>query len=252
MYHDVAASDERERTGFPGSLAARYKLTPGQFAAHLDAISATCAAIGLFTPEANPPAAAITFDDGGSSALAAARMLEERGWRGHFFVTTAKIGSAGFLDADGIRELASRGHVIGSHSHTHPTYMGRLPASELDREWCSSREILAEILGRPPEAASVPGGFLSRLVAERARKAGYGLLMTSEPTTRISLRHGIPLVGRFTIWATTDPGTAAAYVAGSGPARLRLWLEWNAKKAAKTVAPNLYEAARHGRAAKSR
>ena len=41
IYHDVVAADARETAGFPGPLAARYKHTPEQFEAHLDAIAAT-------------------------------------------------------------------------------------------------------------------------------------------------------------------------------------------------------------------
>ncbi len=251
MYHDIARPDERENLGFPGPLAARYKLDPDHFAAHLAAIAAT--APHVVTLDRDEPddtgrgRVLITFDDGGGSALAAARALEERGWRGQFFITTSLLGTSGFLSPGDVSELAQRGHVIGSHSHSHPTYMGRLGVRELASEWGTSRQILSEILGAPPRTASVPGGFLSRSVIATAAAAGYELLFTSEPTARV--QHGaITVRGRYTIWATTPASVAAAYARGDRLACSRLWLEWNAKKLAKRVSPSVYQQLRGVRA----
>ncbi len=241
IYHDVAPAEDREQTGFPGPAAARYKLDVESFDAHLGAIAATSASVGSVSSGAR---AALTFDDGGASALLAAEMLERRGWRGQFFVTTGRIGTPGFLRADGVRELAARGHEVGSHSHTHPTYMGTLTREELAREWVTSRDILTEILGEPPQTAAVPGGFLSPAVVEEAAVAGYRLLMTSQPSARPSRHEGMVVHGRFTIWAATPPARAAAYARGSKPARISLWLAWQAKTAPKRVSPRTYEAAR--------
>ncbi len=72
MYHDVAAARERESVGFPGPLAARYKLDPAHFERHLDTIAETGLAVGTLDGGGSPPAVAITFDDGGASAPLAA------------------------------------------------------------------------------------------------------------------------------------------------------------------------------------
>jgi peptidoglycan/xylan/chitin deacetylase (PgdA/CDA1 family) len=245
IYHDVVEPARADAVGFPGPLAARYKLDPAHFERHLDAIAAAGATVGLAEGSAT---CALTFDDGGSSALLAAEMLERRGWRGHFFVTSGRIGSDGFLTADGVRELAARGHGVGSHSHTHPTYMGKLERPAIAEEWRRSREVLAEVLGEPPASASVPGGFLSRPVVEEARAAGYELLMTSEPTARVTREGPMTVMGRYTIWATTGPAQAAGYARGARGARARLWAEWTAKRTAKTVAPAGYLALRRVRA----
>lgn len=241
IYHDLASAETREQTGFPGPAAARYKLDIEAFDAHLAAIAASGVSVGSVSSGAG---AALTFDDGGASALLAAEMLERRGWRGAFFVTTERIGTPGFLSADGVRELVARGHEVGSHSHTHPTYMGTLTREELAGEWVASREILAEVLGEPPPSAAVPGGFLSPTVLEEAAGAGYRLLMTSEPSARLSRRAGMLVQGRFTIWAATPPARAAAYARGSRTARIAMWLAWQAKTGPKRVSPRSYEAAR--------
>jgi peptidoglycan/xylan/chitin deacetylase (PgdA/CDA1 family) len=247
LYHDIATPERRDATGFPGPLAAPYKLTPEAFAAHLDELARAGAGIGLVEPGPGPQAA-LTFDDGGASALETAAALEQRGWRGHFFVTTGRVGTPGFLDAEGVRQLRARGHVVGSHSHTHPTYMGRLADDELLAEWTTSRELLSDILGDPPSMASVPGGFLSRGVIEQAAKAGYGLLMTSEPSARLRRHGNMAVLGRFGIWASTPPEQAGRYATGSRAARGRLWVTWQAKTVAKHISPGTYEWLRQARA----
>jgi peptidoglycan/xylan/chitin deacetylase (PgdA/CDA1 family) len=248
IYHDVADPADRDATGFPGPLANRYKLSPADFAAHLDAIAAERRPVGLWRPGAPAPAVALTFDDGGASSREIAAMLEARGWRGHFFITTDRIGTPGFLDADGVRDLHARGHVIGSHSVTHPAYFGRLSGDELAREWGVSREVLGEVLGQAPDTAAVPGGSLSRRVIEEAARAGYAMLMTSEPVTRAPQRAGMTVAGRFTVWESTPPAVVAAYARGARGARARIWLEWNAKTLAKRLSPRIYDAARRIRA----
>lgn len=247
MYHDVAAPGEREQVGFPGPLAARYKLTPEDFEAHLEAIAATGLRVGTLDAGGEPPAVAITFDDGGASAPLAAAALERRGWHGQFFVTSGRVGTPGFMASEQVAELHARGHLIGSHSHTHPTYMGTLSRAELDEEWRRSRELLGELLGAPVRTASVPGGYLSADVIAAAAGAGYELLFTSEPTGRLAQR-GIAVRGRYTIWESTPARVAAAYAKGDLRACGRLWLEWNAKKLAKRVSPAVYQRLRGVRA----
>jgi peptidoglycan/xylan/chitin deacetylase (PgdA/CDA1 family) len=243
-YHDVAARSEREAFGFPGATAARYKLDPATFDAHLDAVAATGAQVGLVDPAGPLPQVALTFDDGGASALAAADAVERRGWRAHFFVTTGRIATPGFLTEEGIRDLVRRGHVVGSHSHTHPTYMGRLGRADIISEWRRSRSILADVLGEPPLLASVPGGFLSRAVVDGAAATGYRVLMTSEPVARASFDAGLLCVGRYTIWASTPAGRASDYVRGAPGPRMRIWLGWNVKKLAKHSNMRAYESLR--------
>lgn len=247
LYHDVVSAAERDEAGFPGPLAARYKLEPTVFLEHLDAIAQTGLRVGL-TSQQDPPDVVLTFDDGGSTAVATAAALESRGWRGIFFVTTSRIGSKGFLTEADVRALAARGHVVGSHSHSHPTYMGRLPAAQIRQEWSESRAMLRDILGEPPEAASVPGGFLSRDVIREAAAAGYRVLMTSEPRAGPRVRDGIAAYGRYAVWSTTRAQQAAAYASGARTARLRLWLEWRAKDVTKRAHPATYQLLRRLRA----
>jgi peptidoglycan/xylan/chitin deacetylase (PgdA/CDA1 family) len=246
LYHDVVAARERDGSGFPGPLAAPYKLTPEDFERHLAELAGTGVEVGLLDAGMTPTVA-LTFDDGGNSALDIASALERHGWRGHFFVTSGRVDTPGFLAADGVRELSERGHIVGSHSHTHPTYMGTLSAGEILSEWTTSREVLGEMLGAAPASASVPGGYLSRSVIDGAAAAGYSLLMTSDPSSRMRPRGAMMVLGRFAIRASTPPGTMGRYATGSRAARGRLWLSWQAKSAAKRVSPRGYERLRRAR-----
>lgn len=248
LYHDVVPRGELDTVGFPGPLAARYKLEPARFEAHLEAIAATGAAIDVPSAGGELPAVMLTVDDGGASALGAAAAIERHGWRACFFITTSRIGTPGFLSRSGVAELVQRGHRVGSHSHTHPVYLGRLSPRQIEHEWRESRLVLGDLLGEPPWIASLPGGYLTRSVVTGAAGAGYRLLMTSQPTTRPRREGDLLVLGRFAISSTTTPARAAAYVQGATRARVQLWLVWQAKTLAKGASPRAYQVLRRVRA----
>lgn len=246
-YHDIVREDP-DASGFPGGAAASYKLHRTLFDGHLEAIERS----GVRVESVRDLSAArmrlpvlLTFDDGGSTALSeAAPALARFGWHGHFFVTTGRIGTAGFLGAPEIRELQVSGHTIGSHSVTHPVRFSALTRAEMLREWRESRDALSQLLSRTVETASVPGGYFSRAVAETAAEAGYTSLFTSEPTTRLSTVDGCTIIGRFTLRHATPPGAAAALATGRRAALAREWALWNAKKLAKGAGLRPYLALR--------
>jgi peptidoglycan/xylan/chitin deacetylase (PgdA/CDA1 family) len=183
----------------------------------------------------------ITFDDGGSSALdVSAPLLEARGFVGHFFMTTGQLGAPTFCSADALRELVARGHVVGSHSHTHPVRMAVLTDEELDREWSTSYQLLSEILGAPAAVASVPGGYFSSRVARAAAMAGIRYLFTSEPVTSVSREGECLVLGRYTLRRSSPVREVASLVSRTGMARGRQWAMWNAKKALKAVGGETY------------
>ena len=239
MYHDVVAAGDEHSSGFPGRDAALYKVTPQAFAEHLHAIRTSLPAPPV-RPASAAPALAITFDDGGVSAMAAADLLESRGLIGHFFVTTNYIGTRGFVSEGNIRELARRGHVIGSHSCSHPLRMGHCTFAQLLDEWRRSRAILTDIVGEEVRVASVPGGDFSLPVAEAAAQAGLTQLFTSEPTTQTQQLPGLTLAGRFTIQRWTTAKTVAAIASGKWLPRARQAAVWNAKKLTKRLGGERY------------
>src|SRR5688500_1011395 len=139
LFHDVYETSPDE-SGFVSAAADRYKLQLADFEKQVDGVaqvrsdapivvdgvgrvltSGPGARSAVAGSKEQDPAYAVTVDDGGVSYLTLmADRLEQRGWRGHCFVSTDLIGRRGFLTAAQIRELDARGHVIGSHSASHP------------------------------------------------------------------------------------------------------------------------------------
>ncbi|MBV9310348.1 MAG: polysaccharide deacetylase family protein, partial [Solirubrobacterales bacterium] len=151
----------------------------------------------------------------------------------------------------GVIELVRRGHEVGSHSHTHPASMARLGPDQLAEEWRRSRAVLEGVMGYPPRAAAVPGGSVSQAVLLEASRAGFELLLTSTPTSRPRWVGGMPVLGRYTIWADDPPGRAAAYARGDRLACTRSRVAWQLKSGAKRISPAVYETARKGWAQRS-
>lgn len=211
MYHDVVLESDKS-SGFCHDGAFQYKVLKGDFAEHLE--------------QAADDDVCWTFDDGGVSALTeAAPMLEAKGLKGVFFIATKYIGTKGFLSEEDIRELDRRGHVIGSHSHTHPENLTRLSKEELQDEWQTSVDILERILGKKVTVASVPNGYDNKDVFETAYNAGIRTIYTSTPTNKEEQKYGLTIRGRYAV----DNRMATADMLGivrDSSIRNRLYCRW--------------------------
>jgi peptidoglycan/xylan/chitin deacetylase (PgdA/CDA1 family) len=242
MFHDVIENGKWDSSGFPGPGAAVYKLEKNVFARHLDAIPKSAKvsrADGDWRQESNP--VFLTFDDGGTSFLhPIADLLDARGWPGHFFITTGRVGTPGFLTKSELRELRKRGHVVGSHSCSHPTRMSQCSRAQLKQEWSGSVDFLQDLLGEPTPVASVPGGYYSEAVGETAVEAGVRVLFNSEPTSNIGQVNGAALLGRYFVQRGMPPEISAAFAGGPGAPRLKQAAVWKAKKIAKAAGGGLY------------
>ncbi len=104
------------------------------------------------------PLVALTFDDGpnGEWTLAVAKVLEEHGVRGTFFM----VGENAVRDPQTVRELAARGHLIGNHSFRHRKRDALLDLSysDLARAEAAIRDAtgLCPALFRPPNGFHTP------------------------------------------------------------------------------------------------
>jgi peptidoglycan/xylan/chitin deacetylase (PgdA/CDA1 family) len=230
MYHDVVEDKGAEV----------YAIGPQRFREHLDAIDREPATASSFAAGDWM----ITFDDGGSSALAVGEELARRSWRGHFFIATDVIGRPGFLDWDGVRAVAGMGHLIGSHSCSHPDRMADLSWEQLLDEWSRSAAVLADELGGPVTTASVPGGLYSTSVGRAAAAAGYTSLFTSLPSQRLGSVEDCRLIGRWAIRRDTTAAQAAAAAAGRPLPWARQRAAWRLRGIVKTVAGRRYESVR--------
>ena len=234
MYHDIVAPGDDDASGFPGAAAAHYKLDVDAFARHL---AASGPRFGPVNSRADGPQCALTFDDGGASAMKIAALLGRHGMTGHFFVTTSRVGTPGFATGNDLGSRHAAGHVIGSHSHTHPgRYRAfRPPPSMPSGGTASTRS----------RRSSVPGGFYARHVASAAARAGVRWLFTFEPTTNTHVVNDCVVLGRYTLWPGMPLERAVALALGTAIQRERQWLNWNAKKPLKRWGHPVYGMLRH-------
>jgi peptidoglycan/xylan/chitin deacetylase (PgdA/CDA1 family) len=237
LFHDVFVGDPRE-SGFASAAADRYKLSIREFDAQL---------ARLYREEngsyvsAGDRGVRFTFDDGGASFYTiVADKLEARGVRGYCFVTTRYIGRRGFLNRHHIRELDGRGHIIGSHSVSHPARFSLLSRDEMRAEWTDSRKALEDILGRQVVTASVPGGYFSKEVAQTAAECGVALLFNSEPVRSVHVIDACTVAGRFAI-RSGAPADLSRRLAQPAPwTRSRAWASWTAKSLVKPLLGSSY------------
>jgi peptidoglycan/xylan/chitin deacetylase (PgdA/CDA1 family) len=126
-----------------------------------------------------PPAVALTFDDGPSDWTAAvAAALEQHGCRGTFFVLGASLERR----PDTVRALAAAGHELGNHlwTHTDPASQSR---GELRREIDRTAAAIAGLSGRRPALVRPPYCGAPRRVANAASggRASHVVLRSVDP-----------------------------------------------------------------------
>lgn len=146
----------------------------------------------------------LTFDDGHESNYTLALpILQQYGFKAHFFITTGWIGTPYFLTPEQIKALHEAGMGIGSHGVTH-RFLSDLPDNEAVSELTESRERLSAIVGSSVTSFSAPGGRITSSLASSASKLGYSVICNSEPLMlnqkhlhsllpRIAVRHSISI-----------------------------------------------------------
>jgi len=245
-YHDVVDDRPLPQSDIRPAVAS-YTVRRDRFEEHLRSIAgqhATVEVIRGFREWAEGKPAFLTFDDGAVNAYCAADVLEKQGWRGHFFITTNWIGRTDFLNRQQIRELHERGHVIGSHSCSHPARMSHLSRKHMSKEWSDSCATLSDILSAAVKVASVPNGYYSQDVGEAAAEAGIEVLFTSEATSATQVVNGSLILGRYMIRWNTSAEEAGALAAGYLWPQWKQTLLWEAKKLLKGITGESYLAAR--------
>jgi peptidoglycan/xylan/chitin deacetylase (PgdA/CDA1 family) len=127
-----------------------------------------------------PAPVRISFDDGNASDVdIALPALAERGLRADFFALAGRLGGAGSLDEDAVRELARHGMGIGSHGMRHRSWRGMDPGT-VHEELVAARERLSEVSGTEVDRAACPLGRYDRQVLSTLRRLGYRRVYTSD------------------------------------------------------------------------
>ncbi len=147
---------------------------------------------------------AITFDDGSETdLLAVAPILQQAGFSATFYITAGWLGQPGHLTPTQLTELASQGFEIGSHSITH-AYLTDVDDRTLRHETANAKTALEQIIGKPVEHFSCPGGRYNGRVANAVRAAGFRTVATSRihansrdtnvfALGRVAILRGLPL-----------------------------------------------------------
>ncbi|MFT7869262.1 MULTISPECIES: polysaccharide deacetylase family protein [Amycolatopsis] len=122
----------------------------------------------------------LTFDDGNESDVEVVLpRLADRGLTAEFFPQAGRLGQRGYLDRDGLRELARAGMEIGSHGWE-PRDWRRLDDRHADRELKDAPKLLGDLCGRPVRRYSLPFGAYDRRVLARLRQAGATRVYSSD------------------------------------------------------------------------
>ena len=203
--HDVCDRFTDSGDQRPGSV--HYKHSRQLFHSYLDELAQSSypnTSVGALDLNREGRHFMLTFDDGGQSATYICDQLNERGWKGHFFIVSGMIDARPFLGEREIRYLRSCGHIVGTHSHTHPEIFKILKPEAMLEEWRVSSAKLADILGEACDVGSVPGGDVSRRVFEAAEEAGIRYLFTSDPAVRPRKIGETWIIGRAALKTTTS------------------------------------------------
>lgn len=126
-------------------------------------------------------AVVITIDDGYLSEYTrAVPVLKKHGFPFCIFIFTRAVGSRHFMTWEQLKEVLSLGGDVGSHTHTHPRLTDLAP-EEIEEECRVSKRILEERLGIEAKWFAYPFGEYDNAVRSAGMKAGYRLLLTSDP-----------------------------------------------------------------------
>ena len=181
MYHDVYKTSVNE-SGFLSDGANHYKITEASFVEHLQRIQKF--------------PVTLTFDDGGVSFYTIITpILEKQRLVGHFYIATDRIGSEGFMSEAQIKDLHQRGHIIGSHSCSHPSDFRELSFEARKKEWEDSVQRLSGIIGEPVKEVSIPNGFLQEEDLPIFKSLGIATIYTSKLGEKRQC-DGMDIVGR--------------------------------------------------------
>lgn len=235
MYHCVYRNNFAE-SGFQEGNSWQYKVQVDDFEAQVKAISDYCEKTKL-----SKDCVEFTFDDGGVSFLTViAPILEKYNFYGIFYISTQYIDTIGFLSKMQIKELYDRGHIIGSHSHSHPQFLSKMKYEEIFQEWRESKLILENIIQGKVLFASIPNGNGSKIVYEAALNNGFKVLDTSIPTTKEDSYGSMLVRGRFVIHNRTLLGEVLKIVL-SEQKRKKIYYKWRILSMVKLLLGSNYE-----------
>jgi peptidoglycan/xylan/chitin deacetylase (PgdA/CDA1 family) len=138
----------------------------------------------IFTEaQENAQKVVLTFDDGLiGNYLFAFNILEKYGYSATFFVTVSHISTNGYMNWHQLNTLHKNGHMIQSHTMTHPM-LGECDESQITYELETSKKIIEDKIGAPVKYLSLPFGSSNQKVTPIAKRLGYQGIFTSSSSS---------------------------------------------------------------------
>lgn len=121
----------------------------------------------------------LTFDDGNVSDVKAARTLVDNGLKGSFYVLTGRFGKPGYLNRSDLRDLDTMGMEVGLHGTNHVDWR-KADKTELIDETVASRDLIAQIVGKPVTSVAIPYGAYNRPVMRHLDSLAFDRIYTAD------------------------------------------------------------------------
>lgn len=159
----------------------------------------------------------LTFDDGSACQYTVAQpLLEKYGIKATFYLTTSCLDLPGYLTAEQVILLASRGHEIASHGVTHRP-LTQLSRQEIEQELVESRLFLEQLTGASVDSFAPPFGFSNPIIRSCTKK---------------SYRSSRTITRGFNTLEWLDPFAMLAYVVfrTTSDEEIKKWIEYAIEK----------------------
>ena len=193
LFHEICSLENCSNTGFNYAENRKYSIEINIFKDIVQYIYE------------NKLTVKFTFDDGGISNLNASNILDEFNFKGIFFIPTYYIGKPGFLKKEDIIDLHKRGHVLGSHTHTHPLPISFLSQKKQFYEWEISKNFLEELIKDKITLAALPGGDSNVETYNILNDLGFQEIYTSYPDPKyVYKKNNLTIHGRVCVMRYHD------------------------------------------------
>lgn len=158
---------------------------------------------------------AITFDDATRSQYEHAMpALRARGMTATVYAVPTWVGRPGYMSWDQLREIASWGMSVQSHSLSHP-FLSECPRDALRTELGGSKAALDRELGQDTREIAFPGGDPPRrALREELAAAGYRVAVGTRWGLNVDGRTDRGFIRRCTVRGDIQPEDARRVVRG--------------------------------------
>lgn len=117
---------------------------------------------------------ALTFDDGPHPEFTPKilEILNREGLQATFFIIGTRVAGNEHL----LREMDSRGHLIGNHSWSHSSWFDFFPARRMQRELIHTASVISEITGKQSRLFRPPFGVINPMVSKAVTRLNYHVI----------------------------------------------------------------------------